>query len=217
MERATAYPRGLIGPTVGVCGHLGKMSCEVSVAQGSRQSDTAFESTEHSLHVWHRVNKTADGRTAHQADRPLGINTTGTIWEKLPHHPPSTVHHRQPTCRADASNLLRGVRSAVRWPCPNQPGEDERACHRPPYQYFGSTNFLVPPPWEGNALFYNKWIEREGQIRRCTGLFFFSATTYKMIDVQYKGRAMQYVQCCDQPYYYVLSPSARSAEGVGYQ
>jgi hypothetical protein len=52
---------------------------------------------------------------------------------KLPLHPPPKGHHRQPTCRADASNLLNGARSVVRWPCPNQPGQDH--CDRPHRPY----------------------------------------------------------------------------------
>jgi hypothetical protein len=108
-------------PNGGECvEHLGKVSCEVLWPKVPGSPMLHSSPTEYGRHVWHRVNKAADGRTAHQADRPLGINT-GMVWEKLPHHPPSTVHHRQPTCRADASNLLRGVRSTVRWPCPNQP------------------------------------------------------------------------------------------------
>lgn len=77
--------------------------------------------------IRHQVNKHPIN-DQHQADWPLGFNY-GTICEKAPassttHSLQASGHRRQPTCLVDASDLLNGARSVVRWPCPNQPGQD---------------------------------------------------------------------------------------------
>lgn len=126
-KTATAHTRDAIGPDGASLRALGQSNLRGSVAQGSRQFDASlFESLTLLFAVWRRVNKTAEWDDQHWAGRLAARHQYGVLGtdfgrsSRFIHHPQSTIDN--PHAGLTPPKLLRGARSTIRWPCPNQPG-----------------------------------------------------------------------------------------------